>query len=353
MRRLLTKLTSECLFSFDGKLYRQQEGCAMGNPLSVVVANIHMARLEKEIVHPEKPILYKRYVDDIFCRRTKGKEDTLFQKMNAHHPNIKLTVENKLTTFLDTKLTLNNGRYETKVNRKNKLPTNWSSRIPKKFKRSAINSDLHRARKISSDFEQELKFIREKYKNADYPIRFIESVINKFLTQSTENPQHPDNMPSKALIPIYLPYCEINENITSHFINTLNRYSVNKFRFTIMWKTKRIRSLFKIKDKTVHVSSVIYQGICSCDDNVKYMGETKINAENRWAQHNTVNHNSNPAKHLKENIDHSFNWKVICSAPRKTNKRKILEALFISRFKPSLNEQITHKVLTLFKNGIT
>ena len=160
-------------------------------------------------------------------------------------------------------------------------------------------------------------------------------------------------MPPKDLIPIYLPSCEVNENITSHFINTLNRISQNKFRFTIMWKTKRTRSLFKIKDKTVHISSVIYQGICSCGDNVKYMGETKINAENRWAQHNTVNHYSNPAKHLKENIGHSFNWTVICSASRHTNKRNILEALFISKFKPSLNDQILHKGLRLFRNGIT
>ena len=120
-----------------------------------------------------------------------------------------------------------------------------------------------------------------------------------------------------------------------------------------MWNTKRIRSLFKIKDRTVHISSVIYQGICSCDANVKYMGETKINAENRWAQHNTVNHNSNPAKHLKENIENSFNWSVICTAPRHQNRRKILEALFIAKYKPSLNDQIIHKALTLFKNGIT
>ena len=353
MRRLLTKLSSECLFSFDGKLYRQQEGCAMGNPLSVVLANIHMARLEREVVHPEKPILYKRYVDDVFCRRLKGKEDTLFQKMNQHHPNIKLTVENELTTFLDTKLTLDHGIYETKVNRKNKLPTNWSSRIPKKIKRNAINSDLHRAREISSDFEQEVKIIREKFKNADYPVRFTESVINQFKNKPTEIPQIPDNLPPKPLIPIYLPYCEVNESISSNFIKTLNRYTGDKFRFTIMWNTKRIRSLFKIKDKTVHISSVIYQGICSCDTNVKYMGETKINAENRWAQHNTVNHNSNPAKHLKGNIEHSFNWSVICTAPRHQNRRKILEALFIAKYKPSLNEQIHHKALTLFKHGIT
>ena len=83
------------------------------------------------------------------------------------------------------------------------------------------------------------------------------------------------------------------------------------------------------------------------------MGETKINAENRWAQHNTVNHNSNPAKHLKGNIEHCFNWSVISTSPRHQNRREILEALFIAKYKPSLNDQIIHKALTLFKNGIT
>ena len=65
MKRLLKKFV--CL-TFNNKLYKQINGCAMGNPLSVILANIFMAKLERDVVNPAKLILYKRYVDDVFLR---------------------------------------------------------------------------------------------------------------------------------------------------------------------------------------------------------------------------------------------------------------------------------------------
>ena len=70
-------------------------------------------------------------------------------------------------------------------------------------------------------------------------------------------------------------------------------------------------------------------------------------------EHNTPNNKSNPTKHLRDNIDHSFTWKVICNAHNRKLARKILEAYFIATMKPSLNDQIDSDLLHLFKNGIT
>ena len=75
-------------------------------------------------------------------------------------------------------MTLQNERYTTEVYRRNKLPINWSTRAPKKYKRNALNTDLHRAFKISSNFEEEVNIIRQKYHKADYPKKFTESIIN-------------------------------------------------------------------------------------------------------------------------------------------------------------------------------
>ena len=61
----------------------------------------------------------------------------------------------------------------------------------------------------------------------------------------------------------------------------------------------------------------------------------------------------NPAKHLSDNVDHSFTWKVICNAPNRKLVRKILEAYFIATMKPSLNDQINSDLLHLFRNDIT
>ena len=118
-----------------------------------------------------------------------------------------------------------------------------------------------------------------------------------------------------------------------------------------MWKTKRIKSLFQIKDKVTHKANIIYEGVCTCNEN--YVGETKTNTDNRWGQHNSIKNKSNPAQHLKTNRNHSFTWRIIRNASPNDNRRKILEALYIAKHKPSLNEHINCKMLNLFKHGIT
>ena len=91
-RRLMYKLTTECAFQFNQNLFKQTEGCSMGGPLSVTLADIHMIRTEKDIVTPLKPIFYKRFVDDIYNRRKKDILDNFYEGLN-YHPNIKLTIE--------------------------------------------------------------------------------------------------------------------------------------------------------------------------------------------------------------------------------------------------------------------
>ena len=39
----------------------------------------------------------------------------------------------------------------------------WSSNIPKCYKRNAINGDLHRAKRIATDFDNEIVQIKEKF----------------------------------------------------------------------------------------------------------------------------------------------------------------------------------------------
>jgi len=55
-------------FSFNDKLYKQIDGCGMGNPPSPVLSNIFMAKLEADVVQPFNPPFYDRYVDDCFSK---------------------------------------------------------------------------------------------------------------------------------------------------------------------------------------------------------------------------------------------------------------------------------------------
>ena len=84
-----------------------------------------------------------------------------------------------------------------------------------------------------------------------------------------------------------------------------------------------------------------------------YIGETIRNVEVRWNEHNDPRGKSEPSKHLTNNLEHKFQWSIICNAPINTRSRKNLEAFYIALQKPSLNEQLDNNQLNLFRNGIT
>ena len=111
------------------------------------------------------------------------------------------------------------------------------------------------------------------------------------------------------------------------------------------------RFLFPLKDQVKHLSCVIYEGKCSCGR--RYVGETIRNGDIRWNEHESTKGKSEPPKHLADNKSHMFTWKVLASAPLHFRKRKILEAFFITKSKPDLNEQIEHHALSLFRHGVT
>ena len=153
----------------------------MGGPLSVTLADIHMIRTENDVIKPLKPFFYKRYVDDIYSHRKKNCIDQLYYELNNYHPNINLIISINPKKFLDTQVITKNEKIETAVYRKSiKLPVPWSSNIPKRYKRNAINADLHRLKTISTNFDKEIYRIRKKFLAADYPQEFVESVIRNF-----------------------------------------------------------------------------------------------------------------------------------------------------------------------------
>ena len=110
-------------------------------------------------------------------------------------------------------------------------------------------------------------------------------------------------------------------------------------------------SLFPLKDKNDYKSCVIYKGHCSCG--LRYIGESKRNAEVRWNEHNNPTKSSEPSKHLQSNINHYFTWAVISNAPTNAKTRKNLEASYTALWKPELNKQKDFEKLVLFTNGVT
>ena len=78
LREMLSPILKENSFQFNGLDYLQTHGTAMGTKVAVAFANIFMASIEKEILRQSvnKPLTWKRLIDDVFCSWDTNKEET-------------------------------------------------------------------------------------------------------------------------------------------------------------------------------------------------------------------------------------------------------------------------------------
>ena len=83
---------------------------------------------------------------------------------------------------------------------------------------------------------------------------------------------HLNGKVDKSNFRIGLPFCHINESLSRLFLKKHYSFIGDSFSISILWNTRKIRSLFPLKDKNLHPCCVVYEGLCSCDK--KYMGET-------------------------------------------------------------------------------
>ena len=137
------------------------------------------------------------------------------------------------------------------------------------------------------------------------------------------------------------------------FIRKLESFTKEKYSFVIISKTKNIRSLFTLKNKTSHVSSAVYNAKCNSAEND--IGETAPNVTIRRDEHSDTGKNSEPAKHLNQLPEHRFNWKIFRRVPNKVRERekvrqrKIHKAYYVMCIRnPSPNNQSELTCFTLF-----
>ena len=208
-------------FYFDGAFYLQTCGTAMGKRYAPSYANIFMAEWERTIFDktPNLPLLYLRFLDDIFMIWTHGEEalEEFLQILNSDNPCIKLTIETSksslnfldVTTFIDPD---NPFRLSTKVYHK---PTDTmqllhhSSFHPKHTFRGLIKSQVLRFHRLSSkksDFEKSCQELFTVLKHRGYTHRFLSQIKAQTLEEITSGKPktpNPRNLPglNKPLTP--------------------------------------------------------------------------------------------------------------------------------------------------------
>ena len=187
-------------FEFDGEFYLQTCGTAMGKKFSPSYANIFMAQWEKRVLSQAqlKPLIYKRFLDDIFMIWTHGREalDNFLTYLNADNPCITLKAEisEKSVDFLD--LTIfkgprfsREGILDTKVYHK---PTDTMQLLhkesfhPKHTFSGIIKSQVIRYDRLSTnkaDFEHSCRQLFEALAPRGYSRRFLGKIKGDTLSE--------------------------------------------------------------------------------------------------------------------------------------------------------------------------
>ena len=96
---LMRLILKENSFKFNDKHFLQTHGIAMGTKMAVAFAVIFMAHIEKQLLaaSPQKPIFWKRFIDDIFSVWTLPEKEisTFVDFANSFHATIKFILSHQ------------------------------------------------------------------------------------------------------------------------------------------------------------------------------------------------------------------------------------------------------------------
>ena len=355
-------------FTFNNKIYKQNDGVCMGNPLGPVIANIFMVELECTLVPTLDTVLPKwiRYVDDTFTFVKKGELDKVLDALNSFHNDIKFTHEmeqNRCIPFLDVSVRRKgNGSFATSVYRKktsSDIYINWKSYAPRTWKVGTLHGLLQRAFMICSDtteVEKELKYLANVFENVNgYPKRVIQSTIAKVRSKNaTELPEDPTETDPATLEEteivrphMSLPYGGDKGNtILKKFKRNLEQILPDTVKPGISVRGRKIGSFFSLKDKIdeKHMSGFIYEFQCNrkptCES--EYIGETNRRREIREDEHAHKDEGSAILQHCKKTKHaraKAKNFTVLAANYPHWQRRKICESMFIRDRNPDLNKQ--------------
>ena len=370
MKDMLILCTKNVHFTFNGEVYVQIDGVAMGSPLGPVLAGIFMVELERKLV----PTLvahvksWKRYVDDTIAYVKIGSTEYVISVLNSFHEKIQFTYEmendHKLS-FLDVLLIRNGESIETTVFRKstnNDIYLNWNSFAPNTWKKGTLKTLVQRAYTVCSTdqyLQNELDHLKNVFhmKNG-YPKWVINQVLDQVKAEQQENAlpnEHIDSQENQGQPVIneikshllVIPYGgSKGEYLIKSMKRELKRLLPTNVDPRIAYTGTKLGFCFHIKDKTKfeHQHDLVYEVGCSNPTcNMTYIGEVGRRITERIKDHNGRDKNSHMVKHSIEtghDAVTSHNFKIIGNGYRNNNKKwKIAEALFIKEYKPPLNVQ--------------
>lgn len=241
--KLLEWVLRHNYFTYGGQSYRQAKGTAMGSNVAPAYANLFMAFHESEMwkVLP-KPLLYKRYLDDILIVvETEEEFHKYFNYMNNMSRSLKFTYvkcENHLA-FLDLKISLKRkfeteGKLDYELFQKpenNNIYYNPLCEVKPAIKFGWITGENIRLLRISCSkkaFKQSISLFKKKLIERGYTNEIINEYLkfkykHRTLFYNKEDKQVDEN-PPKYII------CEADvlDRVFTKFIHKINCHYDNR-----------------------------------------------------------------------------------------------------------------------------
>ncbi|XP_049914604.1 uncharacterized protein LOC126398968 [Epinephelus moara] len=342
--QLLDLCLSTTYFKYNGNFYRQKHGCAMGSPVSPIVANLYMEDVEYRALNSFKgttPSHWFRYVDDTWVKIKTQEMQAFTQHIDSVDRNIKFTredVKDNGLPFLDCDVHITEDKgLHIGVYRK---PTHtdqyllFDSHHPLEHKLGVIRTLQHRADNLPTSTQaqgKEHEHLREALKTCGYPSwTFVKTAARNRKNKVGDEEKSKRNN-------IVIPYVSgVSEKLGRIF---------NKHRIPVYFKPSNTlrQRLVHPKDRTPHTqkSNLVYAVQCSEECPDLYIGETKQPLNKRTAQHRRANSSGQDSVvylHLKEKV-HSFEDSNVHTLDREDRwfERGVKEAIYVKLEKPSLN----------------
>ena len=300
---MLNIATKGSVFYFNGTYHRQVDGVAIRSPLGPALANVFLCHHEinwlRKCPSSFTPLLYKRYVDDIFILMTSKKSlMCFFQYMNKKHPNISFTYEieqDNSIPFLDILVSRSCGHFDTSIYRKSTFSgvyLHFCSFMPLEYKFGLIRTLLHRCFALVSSYEifhLEVNKLRNIIECNGYSSNIIDKCINKFLMNKfTSKPQI--HQCKRKEITLTIPFLGTASLVLRSNLMKMLPKSFPYCKLRVVFKSSnRLSNYFNFKDKIPKslLSGVVYRYQCDRCNSV-YIGKTKRYWEKRLQEHLSI-----------------------------------------------------------------
>ncbi|XP_051781539.1 uncharacterized protein LOC127527292 [Erpetoichthys calabaricus] len=346
---LLELCLQSTYFIYKSQYYRQKHGCAMGSPVSPIVANLHMEEVEKRALssYPgTPPSHWFRYVDDTWVKIRSQEVPQFTDHINGVDKHIKFTREdmkNNKLAFLDCEISIvNGGHLKVDVYRK---PTHtdqylrFDSLHPLEHKLGVIRTLQHRANTIPTDSEAreaEEHHVKKALNKCGYPSwSFVKA--GRTPTERSKRFMREEGHPLPKRKPLLIPYVSgVSEQLRRIF---------SKHQVSVAFKLQNTlrQRLVHPKDRVPRhkQSNIVYAVKCQEECRDLYIGETKQPLAKRMSQHRRASSSGQDSAvylHLQDS-GHSLKDEEVHILDREERwfERGIKEAIYVKKERPSLN----------------